>query len=112
MAIRIGNIKSIGNAENLSIIPDDRQTLVKVVGGVIVEDYGVVNNGEVISLSAVFSASDYSALLLLWRNRTLVNVILDDGTPINNARIVIKSTTYWNSIISSYKKVAFEIWRI
>lgn len=114
--IQIGNIKSI-YTENLNIVPDDRQELVKVVssqgvGGVVVEDYGVVDNGEVITLSAVFSSSDYAALSNIWKNRTLSAVTLDDGTVISSARIVIRSTSYYDTKLSGYKKVTMEVWRV
>lgn len=115
--LQIGTIKSIGHAENYTVTPDDRQSLVKVIksngnSGVVVEDYGLVEAGEIISLSAVFSNADYEALLLIWKNRTLSTVILDDGKTISNARIVIKSVNYWNTIDSRFKKVTMEIWRI
>lgn len=110
--IQIGNIKSVGHAENFNISPDDRQTLVQVVGGVTVEDYGVVDNGEVISLVATFSAADYAALVTVWKNRTLLTVTLDDGTVINNARIVLRNITYANTQMTGYKRVTMEVWRI
>ena len=116
MAIRISynnnTITSIGKTKDVEFIPDDRQTLVKVVGGVVVEDYGVCVNGEVISLNAVFDATAYSTLTNYWSNRTLVNVVLDDGTIINNARIVIKSVKYYDELLNRYKTVSLEVWRV
>lgn len=111
MSIRIGSISSVGHAENFAIVPDDRQSLVKVIGGVVVEDYGVCADGEIFSLTANFSASDYLTLLNYWTNRTLVNVVFDDGRTVNNARIVIRGISYFDNIQNQYKKVQFEVWK-
>lgn len=117
MAISIGSIKSIGKTDGLQIVPDDRQELVKTVtsagvASVAVEDNGVVDNGEVVSCSAVFSASDYLTLRGYWSNRTRVTVILDDGTTISNARIVIRNVQYYDNLLNSYKTVTLEVWRV
>ena len=117
MAIKIGTIESVGSTNNLERLPDDRQALVKTVTNngtpsVTVEDYGVVANGEIISCNAVFSSADYATLLNYWSNRTQVTVILDDGTTINNARVVIRRSSYYDNLLNPYKTVQLEIWRI
>ena len=121
MAIRItynGNtISSIGKTEDLEFTPDDRQEIIKTVtssgtASVTVEDYGVVANGEVISLSAVFSSADYNTLKTYWSARNRVNVVLDDGTTINNARLVIRGTKYYDNLMPQYKTVNLEVWKV
>lgn len=117
MAINIGTIKSIGKTSNLQVIPDDRQELVKTVtstgvSSVVVEDAGYVADGEVISLNATFSDTDFTTLKNYWINRTKVTVTLDDGTTINNARIVVKGYQYYDNLLSSFKSVNLEIWKI
>lgn len=117
MAINIGTVKSIGKTEGLQIIPDDRQELVKTVtsagaSSVAVEDAGYVADGQVISLSAVFSDADFNTLSGYWTARTLVTVVLDDGTTISNARIVIKGYQYYDKLINTYKLVNLEIWKV
>lgn len=114
--IQIGTIKSIGRADDHNVRYDDRQQLVQVVtntgaADVVVEDYGVVDNGEVISCSAVFDSDSYDALVLLWKNRTLSSITLEDGTTFTG-RVVIKGTTYYDKIMPMYKKVTLEFWRI
>lgn len=111
MSIRIGSISSVGHAENFSIVPDDRQSLVKVIDGVAVEDYGVCSDGEIFSLTAIFSASDYSTLLNYWTNRTHVTVVFDDGRTVNNARIVIRGVSYFDNIQNQFKRVQMEVWK-
>lgn len=110
--VQIGNIKSVGRSDGLDIVPDDRQELVKIIGGVTVEDYGVVADGEVISFSAVFTATDYETLRDYWSSRTLVRVVLDDGKVIDDARVVVRRTTYADDLLNSYKKVQLEVWRV
>ena len=110
-------IKSIGSTQNLERIPDDRMQLVKTVTNngvpsVTVEDYGVVADGEIISFSAVFSATDYSTLLGWWSARNRVTVTLDDGTTISNARVVLRRSSYYDNLLNGYKTVQLEIWRV
>lgn len=121
MAISItynnNTIKSIGSTQNLERVPDDRMQLVKTVTNagvpsVTVEDYGVVDNGEIISCSAVFSSADYSTLLSWWSARNRVNVTLDDGTTISNGRIVVRRSSYYDNLLNGYKTVQLEVWRV
>ena len=110
-------IKSIGRSEDVETTPDDRIELVKTVnntgaGGVVVEDYGVIANGEKITLSCVFSASDYATLKTIWSNRTLVKITLDDGRIITNGRILIRRASYYDNVLNQYKKVGLEIWLV
>lgn len=117
MAINIGAIKSVTKTDDLQITPDDRQELVKTftsngTPSVTVEDYGVVADGEVISCSATFSSADYETLRGYWSNRTRVTVVLDDGMTINNARVVIKGVQYYDGLLSQYKRVSLEVWRV
>lgn len=110
-------IKSIGRSEDVETTPDDRIELVKTVnntgaGGVVVEDYGVIANGEKITLSCVFSASDYATLKTIWSNRTLVKITLDDGRIINNGRVLIRRASYYDNVLNQYKKVGLEIWLV
>lgn len=110
-------IKSIGYSKNLEIIPDDRQEIIKTVTSsgtpsVAVVDYGVVDDGQIISFAAVFSSLDYDTLVYYWSHRTKVTVRLDDGTIVNNARLVIKRTQYYDDLINNFKLVQLEVWRV
>ena len=130
MSIKIQNgntiIESLGRTRDFESTPDDRIELVKTVtntgaSNVVVEDYGVVANGEKITLTAVFSNADYNALKTIWSARTLCTVTLDDGRVINNARVLIRRTQYNESAnadlqkalqrkLSGYKNVTLEVW--
>lgn len=110
--IIIGSVSSVGHPDEWSLIPDDRQTLVPIIGGgVTVEDYGRCVNGDRYSATATFSSTDYNTLVSYWNNRTLVNVIEEDGTVHSNCRIVIKSVRY-PRLIPQYKIVQFEVWAV
>ena len=115
--MQIGTIQSIGRADDYEATPDDRQQLVQTFNSngqssVTVEDYGYVADGEVISVSAVFSDTDYATLVSYWSARTSVTVVLDDGTTINNARVVVRRTQYYDKLINKYKKVQLEVWKV
>lgn len=108
----VGTVRSLGKTKDYELIPDDRQELVQTIGGAVVEDYGVVEAGDVVRFSATFSAADYVTLRNFWRNRTKVLATLDDGTEINDARVVIKRVQYADDMFNSYKTVELELWRI
>lgn len=119
MVIEYNNveIKSLSRTKDVEKTPDDRQTLVKTfnnsgVGTVTVEDYGLVANGEIISCSAIFTATDYSTIFSYFSARTKVKITLEDGTIINDARIVIRRTQYADELFPTYKQVYIEIWRV
>lgn len=132
MSIKIQNgntvIESLGRTRDFETVPDDRITLVQTVtntgaSNVVVEDYGVVANGEKISLSAIFSNADYETLKTLWSARTLCTVTFDDGRVINNARVLIRRTKYSDVAnadvtkalqrkLSGYKNVTLEVWLV
>lgn len=80
MAIKIGTVSSVGRPRNWREEPDDRQELVETVGGVIVEDYGRVANGDKLSCTADFTVADANTVIGYCDGRTIVNVKGQDGT--------------------------------
>lgn len=108
--MQIGTVTILQN-ENLAIVPDDRQTLVKIIGGVTVEDYGVCANGEAISVTVTLSDADWATVRGYWTNRTLVTVTLDDNTSFTG-RVVVKNITYADKLLPRYKKITMELWRV
>ena len=114
MSIQIGTVKSVGKCENFSVAPDNREELVQLVGGVVVTDGGRITDGDVTSLQATFSAAD-GATIMGWANtRTKQNVTLEDGSTINNARIIIRRISYPDYIgfRSKYTVLDMEFWRV
>lgn len=104
-------IKAVSH-DDVEYAPDDRQSIVQIIGGVTVEDYGCIDDGEVVSCECVFSASDWATISDYWKNRTRVTVTLPDSSTISNARLVVKRIQYAEKVFPQYKKVQLEIWRI
>lgn len=113
--IQIGNIKSIGHATDYSYTLDDRQELVKTVGGAVAIDpwNGTrLADGDIVSLSAIFTMTDASTVKGYWAARTRQNVTLDDGSTITNARIIIRQITPLEGFWTGYTKLGIELWRV
>lgn len=113
--VQIGSIKSIGHATDYSYNLDDRQELVKTVGGAVaVDPWGGtrISDGDIVSFSAIFTSSDASTVQGYWSNRTRQNVTLDDGTTITNGRIIVRQITLLEGFWSGYKKLGLEVWKV
>lgn len=113
--VQIGNIKSIGHATDYSYEPDDRQELVKTVGGAVaVDPWGGtrVSDGDVLTLTAIFANADATTVQGYWATRTRQNVTLDDGSTINNARIIVRQITPLEGFWTGYRKLGLEFWKV
>lgn len=121
MSVQIGNIKSIGKAENFSINPDERLELVQLVdGAVAVDGWNVQPNssrsteGDTVSFSATFTGTD-AAQIVDWSNaRTKQTIVLENGTTISNGRIIIRRMSYHDVLLwrSKYCVLDIEIWKV
>lgn len=111
MAISIGSIKSYKRPSSWTITPDDRQEQIEIIGGVHVQDEGVVAAGEKITCTAIFSAAAFATLEDYWQDRTKVTVIDESGTTRTNCRVVIKSYTYVERFPAFYT-VTLEFWKV
>lgn len=110
MVIRIGEVKTL-NVENWKFIPDDRQSTVETIGGVVVQDFGRVPKGDKISCSANIRAADKDTLFGYWNNRTLVTVIDEAGNSHENCRVIVKEYSYIPHF-GKYYNLTLEFWRI
>ncbi len=90
MSVRIGEAKSMNDPESETIMPDDRQELIQVMGGVVVQDYGVVDSGLKISWTLNFLQPEWEKVVGYWKNRTLVTVT-GTGEKSFIARVIVKS---------------------
>lgn len=99
MAISIGTAVSINGGVNglrtndWTVTPDDRQTQIPIVGGVHVEDEGIIVAGEKISCTRVFDSTNWATVKGYWTSRTKVSVIGENGETYTNRRVVVKSYT-------------------
>lgn len=110
MKLTIGEAEAFRRPEDWSVTPDDRQEIHKTIDGVVVEDYGHKEDGDVISTTVLLSYPNYVKVYNYWENRTKVKVVDASGRTWENMRVVIKSDTYVNRH-ESFHKVSLELWR-
>lgn len=111
MKLTIGDAICFRRPESWSVEPDDRQEQHKTIDGVVVEDYGHVDAGDIISTTIVLSYENYVKVYNYWLNRTRVKVVDHAGTIWENMRVVIKKDTYVNRH-ESYHQLEIELWRV
>jgi hypothetical protein len=109
MVIKIGTAHSVKNPESWENTPDDRQTLIKIINGVYVEDNGLIADGEIISCQAIFDAVNWTIVKGYWYGRTMVEVVDHAGNSLGNKRIVVKKYSYVDKFINYYT-VTLEFW--
>lgn len=106
-------ITSLSSVDSITMTPDDRLELVKLIDGAIIQDGWQgqrKEDGDTIACNATFSPADFAKLKSVWNSRKTVTVVLGDET-ISNCHIVIKSYTYVDRF-ESYKNVSLEVWRV
>lgn len=109
IAIKIGDITPL-RAENWLIIPDDRQSIIETIGGIEVQDFGHVEEGDKISCEVTLHGSDANTLLGYWNSRAHVN-ISDEGKQIfEDMRVVVKEYTRLKPF-TEYFSAKLEFWR-
>ena len=109
IAIKIGDVIPT-RFENWDITPDDRQSRIETIGGVEVQDFGRVEEGDTIICNVTLSAADASTIYSYWHNRTLVNVIDEGGGVYENLRVVVKKYSRIK-YFPSYVAAELEFWR-
>lgn len=110
MAIRIGEAVSVRNPENFTVTPDDRQQLIQLVGGVMVQDNGRFPDGDKFGFTAVFDLANWALIEDYWANRTKVTFVDEHGIIRENCRIRVTSYSY----VKRFNKISanIEVWRI
>lgn len=111
IVINIGSAKSFRSPESWDVTPDDRQERVEIVGGIHVEDYGVIDAGEVVSCQLVFDATNWALVKGYWTARTLVAVTDQAGNSLGNRRVVVKKYKYQDRH-PKYYTVDLELWAV
>ena len=108
--IKIGEVRTLA-VENWQIVPDDRQQLVEIIGGVVVQDFGHIETGDKISCSANLTAAGWEIVKEYWDRRILVVVEDEAGNVFSNMRVIVKNYSYVQQF-PKYYKVTFEFWRV
>ena len=109
MVINIGVAKSFKKPESWDISPDDRQAIVKTIGGVYIEDAGYFPAGDVASCQCVFNAANWDIIKSYWQNRTMVIVVDHAGNNLGLRRIKINKISYVEKFEKLYN-VNIEFW--
>ena len=117
--VKIGSIQSLGKVENYTVTPDDRQTKVQVVDGVVVQDMGIFSDVMTFSFSTTFLAGDFKTIVAMWENRQKFTFTDATGEEYANCRIVIKTWQPLKGFERNLKnfeqmayKVSCEVWRV
>lgn len=111
IAIRLGEAVSLSNPQGYKVTPDDRQQKIETIGGVVVEDYGHIEAGDVTSFTVNFSKKNFEIIKSYWENRILIEYEDVAGEIFKNVRIVIKSYSYIERF-KNYYTATLEIWRV
>ena len=108
--IHIGEVRTL-SVENWQIVPDDRQQLLEIVGGAVVQDFGHIQEGDLISCTVVVTTADWEKIKGYWDSRTMVSVVDEGGNNLPSMRVVVKSYEYMAYFPKVYK-LALELWRV
>lgn len=107
--IKIGEVETL-RTEGWEIIPDDRQTRVETIGGVVVQDFGHVQEGDAYSCKITVESAGANAIAEAWHQRVFVPIIDTHGVAIGDMRVVIKKYGYVDRF-EEYVWAQIELWR-
>lgn len=108
--IHIGEVRTL-SVENWQSVPDDRQQLLEIVGGAVVQDFGHITEGDRISCVVIVTAADWEKIKAYWDSRTMVSVTDEGGNILPSMRVVVKSYEYMAHFSKVYK-LSLELWRV
>ena len=108
--IQIGDVRTL-EAENWQVLPDDRQRMVEIVGGMAVQDFGHVAQGDRISCTVTVLAADWEKIKRYWDEREKVDVTDEAGNVWHNMRVTVKAYAYVPHFSKAYK-LTLEFWRV
>ena len=98
--------------EGWSIAPDDRQTRIETIGGLVVQDFGRVTEGDIFSCRVTVSSAGADIIDQYALNRQFVTVRDTSGKEIHNLRPVVKKYGYVDRFEKKYHWVELEFWRV
>ena len=108
--IHIGEVRTL-SVENWQIGPEDRQQLLEIVGGAVVQDFGHIQEGDRISCLVTVIAADWEKIKSYWDSRSRVFVTDESGSILPSMRVVVKSYEYVAHFPKVYK-ISLEFWRV
>ncbi len=108
--IKIGEIQTM-SVTNWQTVPDDRQTMIETIGGVVVQDFGHISDGDKFSCTVTVTREDSEIIFGYWHNRTLVNVVDEGGAIYQNMRVKVKSYGFLQGF-AKYLQINLEFWKL
>ena len=111
MRIRIGNAESLTTPENFKLVTDDRQTIIPTESGNVIQDYGHIASGDKITLTAIFSRTEFLKLWQHYELREKVQFTDSAGVEWPGMRVRILSYGYREKF-ENYITCELELWRI
>ena len=109
--VKIGEAYSLKNPEDETITPDDRQETLEIIGGVVVQDFGRVEQGDKITWTLQFWKKDWDIVKEYWNNRELVE-ITDAAGEVFTARVVVRSYSRIYKFENLAVQASIELWRV
>ena len=92
---------------------DDRQEKIEIIDGVCVDDCGYIEQGDVLTFTAVFTATEFQKVKSFFVNRTKITFTDETGTIYNNVRVILKSYKAYNAqFYPDMVSADFEIWMV
>lgn len=108
--IKIGEIQTM-EVENWQVNPDDRQTMIETVGGVVVQDFGHIENGDKFTCTVTMTKPDSETVFDYWHNRIFVDVEDEGGKIYRNMRVKVKNYSYLKGF-GKYIQANLEFWKV
>ena len=108
--IYINVIPSLRDPESSEIIFDDRKTKIPIIGGVVLQNYGHIAEGDAFALTCVFSKENYERLESLWLEDQRVSFTDESGTVHNDLTLYFIRRRYIPKF-PDYVTLIFELWR-
>ena len=108
--IKINDIESFRRPESFSITPDDRLERIPVMNGVVVQDAGYVEDGDIIQLEAMFGNEEMEDILDLWKDREKVTLTDEAERTYGNLIMNIKELKYVPRF-PDYVFITMELWK-
>lgn len=116
--IKIGDVTSL-TAESFEWTTDDRQQIIEIEGGNVVQDYGHIASGDKATVNATFYGTDFTKVWKTYETRELVDVTDPAGIVWPSCRVRVVSWGYFDRFEKeesgrnpSAVSTKLEIWRI
>ena len=108
--IYINDIPSLRDPDLSEFTFDDRKQKIPIIGGVVIQNYGHIEEGDAISLTCVFSKENFNRLKSLWTANQRVNYTDESGTVHNDLALYFIRYSYPPKF-PDYVILTFELWR-